>query len=130
MAKKKYFKLGPAASNFYDVNSGVSIVPGQVVEVTAEQENYVPVDSAIKHRHIVEATEEEFLAQNQSAEEVEEDEDNTEDEETEFDVNKATKAEIIAEILEYEGHEYTEANLKGLNKDELIEVYKEITEED
>lgn len=131
MAKEKdYYKLGPEASNFYDSGSGLSVSNNEVVEVTEEQRNYVAVDSAIRGRHLVEAKESEFLAYQKSlGKEAEEVEDTEEDDDEDFDISTAKKDAIISKILELTD-DYTEAELKKQNKDELIEIYESIEEED
>lgn len=121
MAKSKYFKLGAKASSFTYPSGNLTILPGQKVEISQDLQRHPFVADAIRGGHIKEVTssDEKALV------------DTTSKEETTFNISRAGKAEIAAEINKLDPEEYDDIDdLMKYNKSELINIYNSLTEED
>jgi len=58
----RFVKLGPKAHISWDAHIKLKVLPNWVVELTAKQQNDKSVMKKIGNNHLMEATEEEFLA--------------------------------------------------------------------
>lgn len=124
MAKPTHYKLGSKATIFVYAALELKILPGQKVEITKEARKHTYVAQAIASGHIVPADE----GDDKALKEVKKD-DLTE-KTKEFNVTKATKAELIDKLLTLDGIEEDEDELNKRNKTELINIYNDLTEED
>lgn len=115
--KSKAYKLGPHATLFVYAPLDIKILEGQSVKIGPEALKHTYVRDAIASQHIVPAD-----ADDKSLKEVNEVEENT------FNLAKATKAELVAEILEHEDNDLDEDELKAKNKAELVNIYENLTE--
>lgn len=65
MANKRYVKLNPKASIFYDQASKIKVLRKDVVELTDKQYNLRVVKAALANGYLIEAKAEEFKAPGQ-----------------------------------------------------------------
>lgn len=115
--KSKKYKLGPHATLFVYAPLGIKILEGQSVEIGAEALKHTYVRDAIASGHITPAE-----SGDKSLKDVK-DTGNSE-----FNIKKASKAELVAEILTLEDNELDEDELNAKNKPELINIYENLTE--
>ena len=65
MASKRYVKLSPKASIFYDQASKIKVLRKDVVELTDKQFNLRVIKAALANGYLIEAKAEEFKAPGQ-----------------------------------------------------------------
>lgn len=128
MAKEKQVKLGEQANSFYDPITQVKVLMGQVVTLTSEQQVSRKIREALRHGHLVQATDEdvEEAATGVKKEVVEMDWDN-------FEVTdktiKSLNKEKLVQLAMYLESTYPESELNEFTKDELKEEILELSEE-
>ena len=128
MAKEKQVKLGEQANSFYDPITQVKVLMGQVVTLTSDQQVSRKIREALRHGHLVQATDEdvEEAATGVKKEVVEMDWDN-------FEVTdktiKSLNKEKLVQLAMYLESTYPESELNEFTKDELKEEILELSEE-
>ena len=134
MAKVKQVKLGEAANSFYDPISQTKVLPGQVVELDEKAQKSKKITVALRHGHLVLASEEDVEAaaagQQVSNNDASNDNDTNWDDfdYTEENLMKLKKPQLVELAMHLES-EYSQEELNGLNKTELTEEILEIVEE-
>ncbi len=152
MAKgDKYIGLGEKASLFYDPSVALKILPGQAVKLTAKIRRSKKVSVALKGGHLERIDSEEIseykvigeenenkIEEKKSEEKVDKTpkpgDDNFETNEPEEgwdekSLEKQLKPHLYNLALHY-GTEVEEADLKGYNKDELVEEIMDLLTEE
>lgn len=131
MAKDKQVKLGEQANSFYDPITQVKVLMGQVVTVTAEQVVSRKIREALRHGHLVVATEEDVDAFEKDGTVSNKDADKAMDWEN-FEVSEKTikglNKDKLVSLATYLETEYTAEDLEGFTKDELKEEILELSE--
>lgn len=135
MSKVKNVKLGENANSFYDPVTGTKVLPGQVIEVDAKTARSTKIAVALRHGHLVIASEEDIEAANEgnlvtnndSSNDVDTNWDEFEDY-TEAGLKRLTKAKLVELAMHLES-EYSQEELNEMNKQELAEEIMEIQEE-
>ena len=128
MAKEKQVKLGEQANSFYDPITQVKVLMGQVVTLTSEQQVSRKIREALRHGHLVQATDEDMEEAKTGVkkEVVEMDWDN-------FEVSDKTikplNKEKLVQLAMYLESAYPESELNEFTKDELKEEILELSEE-
>lgn len=128
MAKEKQVKLGEQANSFYDPITQVKVLMGQVVTLTGEQQVSRKIREALRHGHLVQATDEDMEEAKTGVkkEVVEMDWDN-------FEVSDKTikplNKEKLVQLAMYLESAYPESELNEFTKDELKEEILELSEE-
>ena len=128
MAKEKQVKLGEQANSFYDPITQVKVLMGQVVTLTGEQQVSRKIREALRHGHLVQATDEDMEEAETGVkkEVVEMDWDN-------FEVSdksiKPLNKEKLVQLAMYLESAYPESELNDFTKDELKEEILELSEE-
>lgn len=130
----KYIKLGPKASNFHDVSTGIKVLPGRVVAINEAQYNFDRVANAIQHQHLLEATEAEYDAyQKKVTVRTEQKAEETKTEQAQSSTaKKITKKQDWIEKIksEFEIEEDELARLETMKLSELEAYYDELTSDE
>ena len=134
MAKTKQVKLGEAANSFYDPVSQVKVLPGQVIELDEKAQKSKKISVALRHGHLVLASDEDVEAA--AAGNTVSNNDQTNDVDTNWDdfeyseenLMKLKKPQLVELAMHLES-EYSQEELNGLNKTELTEEILEIVED-
>lgn len=131
----KNVKLGELANSFYDPVTQVKVLPGQVVQLEKAQYVSKKTATALRHGHLVLASDEEVEAfesgQPISNNDPSNDQDKNWDEfdgYNEKDLGKLKKGELV-ELAMYLESEYSQEELNEMNKSDLVEEILEIYEE-
>lgn len=134
MAKEKQVKLGENANSFYDPISGTKVLPGQVVKLEGNSGKSKKIREALRHGHLVIATDEDVEEYEQSG--VISNNDPSNDEATDwddFEVNEKNlgklKKDKLVELAMHLESSYSQEELNEFKKDELIEEIMEIMED-
>lgn len=129
----KYIKLGPKASNFHDVTTGIKVLPGKVVAISEAQYNFDRVANAIQHQHLLEATEAEYDAYRKKVTvRAEQKAEETKTEQAQLSTaKKMTKKDWVEKIKsEFEIEEDELARLETMKLSELEAYYAELTSDE
>lgn len=127
----KNVKLGEAANSFYDPTSGLKVLPGQVVELDNKQSKSKKVTIAMRHGHLVSATDEDVenfangkaVSNNDPSNDVDKDWDDFEV--NEANLKKLNKSDLVELAMHLES-EYSQEELESMTKDDLKEEILEI----
>lgn len=130
MAKRKFVKLGEKASIFFDPTSGLKVVPGQAVELSNVHRQSKRVVRGLKSGHLDnvdsdEMDELEVVYIDAKAEVKKEEENNdTFDMDQEWDEKSLKKLKVsqLEDLARHFELDYTDAELKAMNKNELIDA--------
>ena len=135
MAKDKQVKLGENANSFYDPITQVKVLPNQLVTLDDKQQKSKKVAVALRHGHLVVATDEEVeefesngeISNNDPSNDVDTNWDDFTDY-TEAGLKKLTKTKLVELAMHLETT-YSQEELEDMNKTELAEEILEIWED-
>lgn len=129
MAKEKNVKLGEVANSFYDPTTQVKVLMGQVVTLTSAQQVSKKIKEALRHGHLVTATDEDVEEfENDGQVSTTAKEDNWEDFEVSAKTVKSLNKDKLVSLAMYLESTYSQAELEEFTKDELKEEILDISE--
>lgn len=132
MSKAVYVKLGEKAESFSCPQTGLAVLPNQVVKLEKNHLLSKKIKDAIKGTHLEKVDEEEYLKANGNKSE-DEDEDEEEVLHTESSLKKMTKDPLLALAITFlvkEGHDEDEESLEKMDKAQLAKFILEVQEND